>query len=177
MSQEPKEKAYAFVRYMMERIHQDPRLAYLVGPGSQAFALLTTAYGSIEGQDISALRERLDVDLKFQRVPAIGCEVQTVDIDVANVAFQASQEVLDQIAALEQEVRSLRRWRDTARSYSTVITQRDRLLPALKALHANVIAQDLENEAQRPTEMEFQRCVRDAADAIALVEGQEGGGS
>lgn len=38
---------------------------------------------------------------------------------------------------------------------------------ALRALHANMLAQELEDEAKRPTEEEFQQCMRQAAAAIA----------
>jgi hypothetical protein len=45
------------------------------------------------------------------------------------------------------------------------------LLAALTALHANMLAQDLENDAERPTEDQFQQCMRDAAAAIANAQG------
>lgn len=46
------------------------------------------------------------------------------------------------------------------------IAVKHQALEALRALHANVLAQDLENEAERPTEEEFQHCMRQAAAAI-----------
>jgi len=45
------------------------------------------------------------------------------------------------------------------------------LLSALQALHANMLAQDLEDEAKRPSEDEYQQCMRDAAAAIANAQG------
>ena len=45
------------------------------------------------------------------------------------------------------------------------------LREALQALHANLLAQELENEAERPTEEEFQQCMRNAAAALANMEG------
>lgn len=47
------------------------------------------------------------------------------------------------------------------------IAVKHQVLDALQALHANVLAQDLEIEAERPTEEEFQQCMRQAAAAIA----------
>lgn len=41
-----------------------------------------------------------------------------------------------------------------------------RLLSALRALHANMLAQDLANELQRPTEREYEQCMHEAETAI-----------
>jgi len=51
------------------------------------------------------------------------------------------------------------------------IAIKHQLLEALQALHANMQAQDLENDAERPTEEEFQECMRNAAAAIANATG------
>lgn len=48
-------------------------------------------------------------------------------------------------------------------------------LEALKRLHACMLAQDLENEAERPSEEEYQACMAAACAAIAKATGQEGG--
>lgn len=40
------------------------------------------------------------------------------------------------------------------------------VLDALVALHANMLAQDLDNQAERPTEEEFQACMAAASAAI-----------
>ncbi|NDZ11521.1 hypothetical protein C7T35_01255 [Variovorax sp. WS11] len=47
------------------------------------------------------------------------------------------------------------------------IAVKHEMLEALQALHANMLAQGLEDEAKRPTEDEFQQCMRQAAAAIA----------
>lgn len=49
------------------------------------------------------------------------------------------------------------------------------LLKALQRLHACMQAQDLEAEAKRPTEDEYQACMAAAAAAIAKATGQQGG--
>jgi hypothetical protein len=45
------------------------------------------------------------------------------------------------------------------------------LLAALTALHANMQAQDVEKDAERPTEDEYRRCMRNAVRAIAKATG------
>ncbi|MBT2299227.1 hypothetical protein J7E70_02000 [Variovorax paradoxus] len=51
------------------------------------------------------------------------------------------------------------------------IAVKHQLLEALQALHANMLAQDLENDAERPTDDDFQLCMRNAAAAIANAKG------
>lgn len=51
------------------------------------------------------------------------------------------------------------------------IAVKHQLRDALQALHANMLAQDLEDQHARPTEEEFQQCMRNAAAALANVEG------
>lgn len=57
------------------------------------------------------------------------------------------------------------------RRMSYHIAVKHQLRDALQALHANMVAQDLEDEALRPTEEEFQQCMQNAAAALASVEG------
>jgi len=45
------------------------------------------------------------------------------------------------------------------------------LLAALRALHANMHAQDLEIDAERPTEDEYRECMRNAKAAIVKATG------
>ena len=49
------------------------------------------------------------------------------------------------------------------------------LLQALQRLHACMQAQDLETEAERPTEDDYQACMAAAAEAIAKATAQPGG--
>jgi hypothetical protein len=55
------------------------------------------------------------------------------------------------------------------------IAMKRRLFGALQALHANMLAQDLENEQERPSEEQCQACMRDAAAVLAEAAEQEGG--
>ncbi len=60
------------VDYILRRLQADPRLAYLLGPGSEAYRLLTEAQADRNGVDVEALRRDIDAKLEFQTVPAIG---------------------------------------------------------------------------------------------------------
>lgn len=55
------------------------------------------------------------------------------------------------------------------------IAQKHRVVAALRALHANMLGQDLEDQSARPTEEEYQACMREAAAALAEVADKEGG--
>jgi hypothetical protein len=54
-----------------------------------------------------------------------------------------------------------------------VIQTAPQVLRALRALHDNMVAQDLEDQNARPTEEEYQLCMRDAAAALAEADGVE----
>ena len=55
------------------------------------------------------------------------------------------------------------------------ISQKHRVVAALRALHANMLGQDLEDQHTRPSEDEYQACMREAAAVLAEVAEQEGG--
>lgn len=59
------------VARVLERMQVDPRLAYLIGPGSQVWSDLTFAYAAILGVDVAGYRETLGKRLTFQQLPAI----------------------------------------------------------------------------------------------------------
>jgi hypothetical protein len=58
-----------FVYHMIERCREDGRLAYLMGPGSEAYALMTGAYAEMRTLDAEAFRAGYQRKLKMQRVP------------------------------------------------------------------------------------------------------------
>ena len=69
-------------------------------------------------------------------------------------------------------------WRETLPELEAdrrVIAAAPELLEALQRLHANMQAQDLESQAQRPTEADYLACMAAAAAAIAKATGQQGG--
>lgn len=60
------------VLHLVDRIKADPRLAYLIGPGSESFELLVTAYAALTGEELDPYRESLLGKLTMQPVPGIG---------------------------------------------------------------------------------------------------------
>ena len=60
------------IDHALRRLRADPRLAYLAGPGSELFNVLTDAHAEIHGIDVMEFRARLQAQLTFQPVPAIG---------------------------------------------------------------------------------------------------------
>jgi len=63
-------KAEIAVEGIIKRIANDPRLAYLVGPMTQAYRDLTDAYAEIKGLDPDMFRQSFETGLQVQRLPA-----------------------------------------------------------------------------------------------------------
>jgi hypothetical protein len=63
-------KAEHAVEAIIKRIGADPRLAYLIGPTTQAYLELTDAYAEIQGIDPELFRRNFEVALQVQVVPA-----------------------------------------------------------------------------------------------------------
>lgn len=57
----------AAVTYVLRRMQQDGRLAYLIGPGSQTYELLTQEAAQAAGRDVDEFRREFDSTLKTQR--------------------------------------------------------------------------------------------------------------
>jgi hypothetical protein len=70
-------KSEQAVRTMIKRIRDDARVAYLIGPFSQAYDELTDAYAETIGKDPDEFRKEFEAILKFQKVPALGEEPQS----------------------------------------------------------------------------------------------------
>lgn len=62
----------AAVAYVLRRMQQDGRLAYLIGPGSQTYDLLTQEAAEAAGRDVAEFRREFDATLKTQRWPSEG---------------------------------------------------------------------------------------------------------
>lgn len=58
--------------HILKRLKADPRLAYLMGPGSEAFDLLMVAGAAMTQYDLDPYRETFLVNLQCQPVPGIG---------------------------------------------------------------------------------------------------------
>ncbi|CAD5107200.1 hypothetical protein [Zestomonas carbonaria] len=65
-------KASIAVARVIERMQCDPRLAYLIGPGSQTWDDLTAAYAEIHDVPVDDYRRHLESRLEFQQLPGIG---------------------------------------------------------------------------------------------------------
>lgn len=74
--------AAAAVTWLLLRLKDDPRLAYLLGPGSESFDRLTAAGAALSGEDADPFRERLLGVLAPQPVPAIGRAAAVVDAEL-----------------------------------------------------------------------------------------------
>jgi len=62
----PSERA---VRYVVRRIQADPRLAYLIGPGTNTWDMLVDAMAGVQHQQVDLVRAELEKDLRMQPVP------------------------------------------------------------------------------------------------------------
>lgn len=67
-------KAKIAIARVIERMQTDPRLAYLIGPGSQTWDDLTSAYAEIHDVPVDDYRRHLESQLEFQSLPGINRE-------------------------------------------------------------------------------------------------------
>lgn len=72
MSSNQNAAAPAAVLHILQRLQADPRLAYLIGPGSESFELLITAAAQAQDIEQDVLRERVLGWIAPQPVPGIG---------------------------------------------------------------------------------------------------------
>lgn len=63
-------RASAAVSYVLRRMQQDGRLAYLIGPGSQTYELLTQEAAQAAGRDVADFRRDFESSLKTERWPS-----------------------------------------------------------------------------------------------------------
>lgn len=75
----PAEKA---VLHLVAQLKRDPRLAYLIGPGSESFELLVTAAAALAGDEWDPYRESVLGNLAPQPVPGIGKVAGVIDPDL-----------------------------------------------------------------------------------------------
>jgi len=60
-------KAEAAVAYILKRMMHDPRLAYFLGFGTEAYARLTEAYAEYKGLDVDKFREEFGDKLRYEK--------------------------------------------------------------------------------------------------------------
>lgn len=88
----PAEKA---VLHILKRMKEDPRLAFLMGLGSESFELLMAAGAAICSYDVAHYQQTFLVGLKTQPVPGIGCEAVEIDAEFLHRMSLLNEGVLD----------------------------------------------------------------------------------
>lgn len=79
------------VLHVLRQMSRDPRLAYLLGPGSQSFELLTQEQAEAEKKDIRAFRASFEHDLRTERVYTAS--------DVARLLELPEEDVRDRLSS------------------------------------------------------------------------------
>lgn len=59
-------KAEEAVVHILQRVRDDPRLAYYIGPCTSSLAKLTAAYAAMTGQDHAAFQAEFERDLRTE---------------------------------------------------------------------------------------------------------------
>jgi hypothetical protein len=83
------------VMHLVKRITVDPRLAYLIGPGSESFDLIKAAACHLVGEKGASHRESFLAGVKTQPLPRIGDECITVDAELLHRMSLINDGVLD----------------------------------------------------------------------------------
>lgn len=83
------------VLHLINRMQADPRLAYLIGPGSESFELLVAAAAQAHGIEHDVLRERVLGWIAPQPVPGIGQAAGVVDQELWNEMLEVNNCALD----------------------------------------------------------------------------------
>lgn len=71
-------------RYVLQRMQRDPRLASLLGFGTEAFERLTAEVAALDGIDVDAFRARLELTLRYEKWPSEDDIQERIDEAVAN---------------------------------------------------------------------------------------------
>jgi hypothetical protein len=58
------------VAHILRRMQEDPRLAWLIGPGSRSYELLTEEAAAAKNLDVEELRKQHGATLKFEKWPS-----------------------------------------------------------------------------------------------------------
>jgi len=58
-------------QHILRRLQTDPRLAYLIGPGTQSYELLTREVADASGRDVAELRASVEKTLKTEQWPSL----------------------------------------------------------------------------------------------------------
>jgi glycerate-2-kinase len=55
----PEQQATKAIKHLLQRVKDDDSVYFLIGAGSQSFDLLTEAYATLTGNDLSVIRKEL----------------------------------------------------------------------------------------------------------------------
>lgn len=58
------------IAHLLRQLQRDARLAYLIGPGSQSYELLTQEAATEAGREVVEYRHSYEATLKFERWPS-----------------------------------------------------------------------------------------------------------
>lgn len=58
------------VAHLVRRMQADPRLAYLIGPGSEVWELVTEELAAQRGVDVKDLRREIEAKLNYEEWPS-----------------------------------------------------------------------------------------------------------
>lgn len=67
------------IAHLLNRIGQDPRLAYYFDPSTQSMACLTRAYAELRGLDVEEWRKDYYARLRFEKPLCHECREEEVD--------------------------------------------------------------------------------------------------
>lgn len=71
------------INHLLRQIQRDGRLAYLIGPMSQSYDLLTEEAAQAAGRDVEEFRREFEATLKFQPWPSEDDILDRIDEAVA----------------------------------------------------------------------------------------------
>lgn len=103
-------------RHLLDRMQADPRLAFLIGPGSQAYDLLTAEAAAASGSDVGDLRTQHRASLTYTPWPYPTTSTTASSIGASH---QSAVSQLAEFLGLESEVILPGNARQVLQSFST----------------------------------------------------------
>lgn len=86
------------VQHLLRQMQRDGRLAYLIGPGSQTFDLLTQEAAETAGRDVEKYRQEFEASLTFEPVvPEAAPSADAVDAERPRPSLPALNDDLREI--------------------------------------------------------------------------------
>ena len=73
----------AAIAHLLRRMQQDGRLAYLIGPGSESYDLLTQEAAQAVGRDVDEFRKSFEVTLRPTPWPSEGDILDRIEAALA----------------------------------------------------------------------------------------------